>query len=78
MWFDDTYLPESETFRERFSPSELEGMAAFNQYFDERTNRLPDPSSGVTQWLRDENWQQIVHKAAELLAAFANGKSNQA
>ena len=68
IWFDDKYLPDDRTFRGCFSDSELQAMAAFNDYFDERADRLPDPSNGVAEWLKDENWRQVMHGATELLA----------
>jgi hypothetical protein len=66
-WLDDTYLPESEKFRECFSVPELEAMAAFDAFFDEHSNSLPKARNGVSDWLADENWRQIMQGAKDLL-----------
>jgi len=70
-WFDDTYLPESKTFMQSFSTQELEVMADFDRYFEERSNFLPMPHEGVSDWLRDENWRGIMQRATDLLNMLA-------
>jgi hypothetical protein len=66
-WFDDTYLPESKAFKESFSEEELRVLAAFNDFYDERSKLLPS-GADVTGWLNSETWQQIMARAQETLA----------
>jgi hypothetical protein len=68
MWFDDTYLPESKTFRESFSEEELRALAAFNNFYNEHSKLLPSSRADVTSWLNSETWQQIIARAQETLA----------
>jgi hypothetical protein len=70
-WFDDTYLPESVRFRECFSAAELEAMAAFDAFFEEHSNSLPTVRRGVSDWLMNENWRQIMQRAKDLLTVLA-------
>ena len=70
MSFDDTYLPEAETFRQFFSADELRALALFNKFYDEQSSRLPDADNGVADWLKDETWQQIMRRASEVLTLF--------
>jgi hypothetical protein len=70
-WFDDTYLPESGKFRECFSAAELEAMAAFDAFFEEHSNSLPTVPRGVSDWLMNENWRQIMQRAKDLLTVLA-------
>jgi len=72
-WFDDTYLPDAEPFKEFFSGAELKAMAKFSRYFEERINHLPPTASGVGVWLKDENWQRIMQEARDLLVALQAG-----
>jgi hypothetical protein len=74
VWFDDTYLPESKRFRECFSTAELDAMAAFNAFFNERINSLPTDNR-VSYWLDDENWRQIMQHATHLLAVITPDNS---
>lgn len=67
MWFDDTYLPDSKAFRECFSENELAMLAAFNEYYDQYSRRLPEAANGVADWLNDDAWRQIMQRASELL-----------
>jgi hypothetical protein len=70
MWFDDTYLPESKAFKESFSEKELRALAAFNDFYDERSKLLPSLGADVTSWLKSETWLQIMARAQETLALF--------
>ena len=70
MWFDDAYLPESEAFRRSFSEEELAAMAAFNIYHNERRKFLPQDSSVIVPWLKNEVWQEIMRKAEETLSVL--------
>jgi len=72
-WFDDTYLPDAEPFKEFFSGAELKAMAKFSRYFEERINHLPPTASGVGVWLKDENWQRIMQEARDLVVALQAG-----
>ncbi len=67
MWFDDTYLPGSERFRQSFSKEELVSMEAFNKFFDERWRFLPVAKNGVADWLNDKTWHEITAQACVLL-----------
>jgi hypothetical protein len=70
QWFDDLYLPESESFRLCFSSQEMEALSVFSNYFDVAEKRLPQPREGVGTWLGDETWQGIMREAARALAAL--------
>jgi hypothetical protein len=59
MWFDDTYLPESNAFRENVSEEELRALAAFNDFYDEHSKLLPGSIADVTSWL-NRSW--LVHE----------------
>ena len=67
MWFDDTYLPESQAFRECFSKEELSALAAFNEFYDEQSRLLPEPRNGLADWLKDEVWHKVMRQASDLL-----------
>jgi hypothetical protein len=70
QWFDDLYLPESTVFRPSFSPQELEALSAFNTYFADQEESLPDPRNGIRNWLGDKIWSGIMHEATRTLAAL--------
>ena len=70
MWFDDFYIPDSESFKHSFSQEELAAMADFNNYYFNHEKLLPDTCGGITSWLTNEVWQGIMQKAKETLAVF--------
>ena len=71
QWFDDLYLPDTAAFRRSFSSQELESLAAFNTYFADREEILPDPRSGIVSWLKDKTWIEIMREANRTLAALS-------
>ncbi len=77
QWFDDQYVPESESFRLCFSSQEMEALSVFNNYFDVAEKRLPQPRDGIGTWLEDETWQGIMREAARALSALGTESANQ-
>jgi len=77
QWFDDQYLPESESFRLRFSAGEMKALSVFNNYFEVAEKRLPQPRGGIGTLLEDETWQGIMREAARALSALGSGSTNQ-
>jgi hypothetical protein len=77
QWFDDLYVPESESFRSCFSSQEMEALSIFNNYFDVAEKRLPQPRDGIRTWLEDETWQGIMREAARALSAVNSESANQ-
>lgn len=64
MWFDDLYHPETDLFQNSFESKELEILEAFNQFYDSRTNKLPDT---LEELHRAKEWNQIVSEAKRVL-----------
>jgi hypothetical protein len=64
MWFDDFYLPESDSFRRCFSPAELDSMSVFSRRFEQEIKRMPET---VTELLKIESWQELMREAGTLL-----------
>ena len=58
MWGDDLYHPERSAMAERFSASELEAMADFNERFEAEVRRYREP----------EAWSRIMVAAGDLVA----------
>ena len=69
MWFDDFYIPDSESFKCSFSQKELAAMANFNTYYSAHEKLLPEVG-GITSWLTNEVWREIMQKAKETLVVF--------
>jgi hypothetical protein len=65
QWFDDFYHPTSPQFASEFSKQELETLAEFNRFFDERISLLPD---SLAEMLKVEAWSEVVAKADTVLA----------
>lgn len=65
QWFDDFYHPTSPQFASEFSSQELEKLAEFNRFFDERVSLLPD---SLAEMLKVEAWSEVVAKADAVLA----------
>jgi hypothetical protein len=70
LWFDDIYLPNSQAFRSCFSAEELSALAAFNQFYEKQSQLLLEPKNGVSDWLKEKNWQEIMQRASNLVEAF--------
>ena len=62
MWFDDSYHPDTELFRESFSGEEREILASFNRFFDGRVSSMPD-GGGVSSLLESLEWLEIMSQA---------------
>jgi hypothetical protein len=77
QWFDDLYLPKSESFRSCFSAQEMEALSVFNNYFDVAEKRLPQPRDGIRTWLENETWQGIMREAARALSALKSESASQ-
>lgn len=77
QWSDDSYLPNSESFRLCFSPTELKALAVFNDYFEDHEKLLLEPREGVKTWLRDETWQGIMRAADRALAVLDSASPDQ-
>ena len=65
QWFDDFYHPTSPQFPSEFSGEELERLAEFNRFFDERIALLPD---SLAEMLNVAAWCEVVAKANAVLA----------
>lgn len=76
-WFDDSYLPDSESFRLCFSPTELQALAVFNNHFGNHEKLLPEPREGMKTWLQDETWQAIMREADLALSVLNPASANQ-
>ena len=63
QWFDDFYHPTSPQFASEFSSQELERLAEFNRFFDERVALLPD---SLGEMLKVAVWSEVVAKANEI------------
>lgn len=70
-WFDDSYHPEDDGFRACFDSSELEVLARFNRFFDERTPMLPESKGTVRTWLEIPEWRAIMREARSTLEQIA-------
>jgi hypothetical protein len=77
IWFDDTYLPDSESFRQCFSLEELAALAAFDEYYADHEKLLPGPSGGMQSWIESDSWRDIMREAARALAALNSKSTNQ-
>ena len=64
QWFDDFYHPTSPQFGSEFSSRELEMLAEFNRFFDERVPLLPD---SLAEMLKVQAWSEVVAKANTVL-----------
>ena len=65
QWFDDFYHPTSPQFASEFSSEELERLAEFNRFVDERFSLLPD---SLAEMLKVAAWSEVVAKANAVLA----------
>jgi hypothetical protein len=65
QWFDDFYHPTSPSFASEFSTKELETLAEFTRFFDERVSLLPE---SLAEMLKVEAWSDVVAKANAVLA----------
>jgi hypothetical protein len=65
QWFDDFYHPTSHQFASEFSSEELEALAEFDRFFDERVSLLPD---SLAEMLKVAAWSEVIAKAKETLS----------
>ena len=70
MWFDDQYVPESESFKRCFSQEELAAMAAFNRYFDDQQKDFPEDTGSIGHWLTTDVWQGVMSEASKALSVL--------
>ena len=66
-WFDDSYYPGESGFLAEFNDNELEALAHFNKFYDERLDMLPESEGTVQTWLQNEVWKEIMHEAKSTL-----------
>lgn len=66
-WFDDSYYPEEVDFNSEFDANELEELAHFNRFFEERDELLPESEGTVQTWLANKVWKEIMHEARTTL-----------
>lgn len=64
QWFDDFYHPTSASFASEFSSHELDTLAQFNRFFEERVSLLPDT---LAEMLQVAVWSEVVAKANAVL-----------
>src|SRR4051794_25879652 len=60
MWFNDLYCPDDAFFRSCFSDGELEALADFHEFYDQRVKLLPESRGTVQTWLASPMWRQIM------------------
>jgi hypothetical protein len=70
-WFDDSYHPDDEGFRSCFESHELEVLARFNRFYDERTSKLPESKGTVRTWLETPVWREVMREAQSTLTQIA-------
>jgi len=70
-WFDDSYHPHDEGFCSCFERHELEVLARFNEFYDERTSRLPESKGTVRTWLQTSAWREVMREAQLTLTKIA-------
>ena len=70
-WFDDTYHPNDGGFSSCFDRHELEVLARFNQFYDERTPLLPESKGTIQTWLETPVWREVMHEAQCTLIQIA-------
>ncbi len=76
MW-DDYYHPDGEFFRSSYGQAELEELANFNAFYEERVDRLPT-NRGVRGLQSSPEWQQIQERAKEILTSLDWDASSKA
>ena len=42
QWFDDQYIPDDPFFVSCFTAAELDALAEFHRFYDERSVQLPE------------------------------------
>ena len=50
------------------SRAELDRLAEFNRFYEQRERQLPSSEGTVRTWLASPLWREIMKKAAETLA----------
>ncbi|MGD9691199.1 MAG: hypothetical protein AB7V47_15825 [Phycisphaerales bacterium] len=70
-WFDDMYHPKDAAFQSCFTASQLEALAEFNEFFDQRVELLPESKGTVTTWLASPIWREVMNAASKTLARIA-------
>lgn len=69
-WFDDTFFPEDEEYRQFFESREWGLLMDFHRFFSDRLNRLPMDYESLKSC---EEWDQIVHEASRVLKVLGWG-----
>src|ERR1041384_362620 len=67
MWFDDQYHPQDPFFRSCFTAGELEALARFHEFYDQRHKSLPKSQGTVRTWLVSPVWREIMVEAKKTL-----------
>lgn len=67
MWFDDIYHPDRIDFKNSFNKQEIETLANFNQYFEERAKLVPQ-FEGVKGLQQNSKWLEIQSYANTLIS----------
>ena len=70
-WFDDSYHPENDGFRSCFKCHELDALASFGLFYNERSSRLPESQGTVRTWLQSSIWQEVMSEAKSTLDQIA-------
>jgi hypothetical protein len=64
MWFDDCYHPNSSQHRNAFSIEEQTILSEFNEFYDERVDKLP---KNFDELQTNPEWGEIVNEAKKVL-----------
>ncbi|MEJ2754983.1 MAG: hypothetical protein P8104_03895 [Gammaproteobacteria bacterium] len=59
-WFDDGFYLNDEEFKKQFSEKEWEALCEFNNFFEERLERLPER---FEELMKCKMWFEIVNEA---------------
>ena len=63
MWFDDFYDEEQVASDPEFTPSEREALATFHQFYNARSELLPESQGTVRTWLATPEWREVMEQA---------------
>ena len=78
MWFDDLYCPDDAYFRSCFTAGELEALAHFHEFYDQRAELLPESQGTVQTWLASPVWREIMLEAKKTLDRLEPNQAVQA
>ena len=71
QWFDDQYIPDDPFFVSCFTAAELDALAEFHRFYDERSDHLPESQGTVRTWLANPVWREVMKMAGETLTQIA-------